>query len=221
MTEKQSIINIARKIALITADLKGVQKSGTNDFHKYDYAQEVDVVQLVRKAMGNHNVACISSLRDSRTVAKGLANDKGNQFITEVVIDYTWVDLDSEESITTSWRGYGADANDKGIYKAITGCNKYALLKTFLIPTGEKDDPEFYQPTLKEINDAINSIAVALAYLDTKKVDGFEVEKRKLNSVEKHLGVDDLMKIKECEYNSLTTYLEHLRDKVRNSKKEN
>ena len=32
------------------------------------------------------------------------------------------------------------DAGDKGIYKAIAGAQKYALMKVFMIPTG--DDPE-------------------------------------------------------------------------------
>ena len=35
---------------------------------------------------------------------------------------------------------YGDDPGDKGIYKALTGAVKYALMKTFLIATG--DDPE-------------------------------------------------------------------------------
>jgi hypothetical protein len=36
--------------------------------------------------------------------------------------------------------GEGQDAGDKGPYKAMTGAQKYALMKTFMIPTG--DDPE-------------------------------------------------------------------------------
>lgn len=36
--------------------------------------------------------------------------------------------------------GEGMDTGDKAIYKAITGAQKYVLMKTFLIPTG--DDPE-------------------------------------------------------------------------------
>src|SRR5699024_6730814 len=34
----------------------------------------------------------------------------------------------------------GQDAGDKAVYKAITGATKYALMKVFMIPTG--DDPE-------------------------------------------------------------------------------
>ena len=36
--------------------------------------------------------------------------------------------------------GSGQDAGDKGIFKAISGAQKYALMKAFMIPTG--DDPE-------------------------------------------------------------------------------
>jgi hypothetical protein len=44
------------------------------------------------------------------------------------------------ETLDYPWMGWGVDPGDKGGYKAITGAEKYFLMKTFLIPTG--DDPE-------------------------------------------------------------------------------
>ena len=51
-----------------------------------------------------------------------------------------FLDGETGASIKKPWRGYGTDKEDKGGYKAMTGGEKYFLLKTFLIPTG--DDPE-------------------------------------------------------------------------------
>ena len=47
-------------------------------------------------------------------------------------------------------RSRSGAVGDKGIYKAITGANKYALLKTFLLETG--DDPEEVSDADRESN---------------------------------------------------------------------
>jgi hypothetical protein len=64
-----------------------------------------------------------------------------------VLIDYTLVHKDGEvwpEKITAAGMGNDRAKNgtvgDKGVYKAITGANKYVLFKLFQIETG--DDPE-------------------------------------------------------------------------------
>jgi hypothetical protein len=62
-------------------------------------------------------------------------------WLTTVTVDGTWLDGDTGESLPAqTFIGYGADTGDKGVYKAMTGCEKYMLMKTFLISTG--DDPE-------------------------------------------------------------------------------
>ena len=50
------------------------------------------------------------------------------------------VDAQSGESLSSTIIGSGQDKGDKGPYKAYTGAQKYFLMKTFMIPTG--DDPE-------------------------------------------------------------------------------
>jgi hypothetical protein len=61
-------------------------------------------------------------------------------WITDVEIDWTIRDGETGESLSFSMPGCGEDTGDKGLYKAITGSEKYALKNIFLIPTG--DDPE-------------------------------------------------------------------------------
>lgn len=72
--------------------------------------------------------------------------------ITQVMLKgrFVWWNPESKELETTAdqlWAGYGDDAGDKGIYKAITGGVKYMLMKTFQISTG--DDPEGDESTDK------------------------------------------------------------------------
>jgi len=65
---------------------------------------------------------------------------QGAGWLTTVKLEVRFVDADSGEQYTSYFYGDGYDKTDKGLYKAITGALKYALLKTFLVATG--DDPE-------------------------------------------------------------------------------
>ena len=112
-----------------------VQKAGHNDFQNYKYATEADAIKAIRPAMLNHGLCMIPSVESVNQ------DEWGN---TNVIMLYRIFD---EEGNFLSFRaaGSGNDKNskgvgDKGIYKALTGASKYALLKTFLMETG--DDPE-------------------------------------------------------------------------------
>jgi PDZ domain-containing secreted protein len=63
-----------------------------------------------------------------------------NRRYAKVLMDYTVVDAESGESVHSRMAGYAEDSNDKALYKAITGANKYFYLKFLGIPTN--DDPE-------------------------------------------------------------------------------
>lgn len=61
--------------------------------------------------------------------------------ITTTNTKYRLVNVDNpEESIVIASSGQGADTQDKGSGKAMTYSFKYALLRTFAIPTGEDPD---------------------------------------------------------------------------------
>ena len=70
------------------------------------------------------------------------------------------------------------------------------------------------------MDSVLTSIATAFARLSAEGIDGFEVDKRRVNSVQKHLKIDDLKKMKDLKYDDLFSYLEHLRSKYKTFKKE-
>lgn len=113
-----------------------VQKKGRNDFQNYNYVTESDVVAQTREALLNNDIVMIPSV-------ESVSNDEyGN---TNIIVLYTVHHTASGQSLTFKMAGAGNDRNskgvgDKGIYKALTGCNKYALLKALQLATG--DDPE-------------------------------------------------------------------------------
>jgi len=131
--------NLTKKILAVMADVTHVAKDAVNEFHNYEYVSNAAIVTAVREAMIKHKLVLISSHVKCDTMAH--TNKKGDPFfLTKIEIRYQLIDTESSEIIEAHAFGCGQDAGDKGLYKAITGAEKYYLLKTFLIPT--HDDPE-------------------------------------------------------------------------------
>lgn len=127
---------LVKKLAEVMAAVDRIPKRGRNDFHKYDYATEADIVEAVRAELATRSVMLIPQVDD---VAREPIGEKGS-VLTTLRMRFAFVDGESGATIERPWVGCGTDKDDKGIYKAMTGAEKYFLLKTFLIPTG--DDPE-------------------------------------------------------------------------------
>lgn len=115
-----------------------VQKKGKNTFQNYKYAGEGNLLEVLRPAMVENGLLLIPSHREVSPIdANG---------ITVACVEYTLAHKDGDvwpEKIVVY--GAGGDKNskgvgDKGLYKALTGANKYLLFKLFQIETG--DDPE-------------------------------------------------------------------------------
>jgi len=134
-TPEQSII---RALHAVMQDASYVQKTGENDFHGYSYATEADVLERIRPAMIKHGLVLIPSINQVSSI-----DQHGN---TSVTVNYTLAHISGAvwpHPIIAA--GCGNDRNkngtgDKGLYKALTGANKYLLFKLFQIETG--DDPE-------------------------------------------------------------------------------
>jgi hypothetical protein len=113
-----------------------VQKLGKNPIG-YSFVTEANVVTAVRNALLENGIIIVPDvIQHTFDPALGLS---------EVFINFR-VYHESGESLEFKVAGQGMDRNSKGVgdkavYKAITGANKYALLKLLLIATG--DDPEF------------------------------------------------------------------------------
>lgn len=121
-------LNLWQKIARITGMVGGVEKRGYNAFHKYNYVMEADLVTAVRQYLAAAGIVIIPNVTSVEKEGE----------LTSIMVEY--IVTDGKEHFKFSMPGAGADRGDKGVYKAITGSNKYALMKLFKIETG--DDPE-------------------------------------------------------------------------------
>jgi hypothetical protein len=123
--------SLVEKLIWIMSQVERIPKNGVNKFHHYNYALESDVKDACRKYMAEAGVLMTFAVNGTEQIRDD---------IVRVFSTVTFYDGDTGTKIEFDMAGDGQDKNDKGIYKAITGSTKYALMSTFLIPTG--DDPE-------------------------------------------------------------------------------
>lgn len=130
---------IAAALHEVMTKVAYVQKTGKNTFHNYKYAGESDLLDKLRPAMIEAGLLLLPSGRSITPV-----DDHGNVTIS---VEYTLAHKDGDvwpEKLVAFGAGNDRAKNgacgDKGVYKALTGANKYLLFKLFQIETG--DDPE-------------------------------------------------------------------------------
>lgn len=133
---------IAKKLVAILDEVAKVEKKGKNRAQNYDFVRETDLVDKVRPLMAKSGLYLNLSVVDHELMEMGKTASGNIQRLTILTINGTWVDSETGEAWTlpATFVGYGADTGDKGVYKAMTGAEKYLLFKSFLVGTG--DDPE-------------------------------------------------------------------------------
>jgi ERF superfamily len=134
MTEP--VKNLIQKAAAVMAVVQHVPKNGRNQFHNYSYATEADITECVRAEMANQGLMLIPSVQ--KVEWEKFETKNGRDRLCTLTLEFTLTDGIESRSFVVL--GEGQDRGDKATYKAMTGGLKYALLKLFLIPTG--DDPE-------------------------------------------------------------------------------
>lgn len=138
MDAMQAKANLAKKLVKILGELQTIKKSGRNDHQGYQYTTESDLLEVIRPRLVEQGVFVFSSVESQEVTPIEDGNKK--TIITSVTTVHTFVDSESGAEFSVKSQGQGADKQDKGVYKAITGATKYFLWKNFLMETG--DDPE-------------------------------------------------------------------------------
>jgi len=130
--------NVKEAIHYVMMKVGVVKKDGHNDFQNYDYVTEASLLKDLRPAMIEAGLILIPS---GKTISP--IDEHGNIFVE---IEYTVAHVNHKDEMKVTAYGCGNDRNskggvgDKGLYKALTGANKYLLFKLFQIAT--QDDPE-------------------------------------------------------------------------------
>lgn len=126
-------MNIYQRIQSVMQDIQYLTKDDQVSFGttKYKAISEEKVTTTVRASMIKNGLVMYPETLDIT---------KDGQ-ITTVNVTYRMVNVeDPNEQIIVASCGQGSDTQDKGSGKAMTYAYKYALLRTFAIPTGEDPD---------------------------------------------------------------------------------
>jgi len=139
---KRGSMTLREKLHKIYDAIDAIEKRGRNKAQSYDYVRSADVTRAIRKQFSELRVyAEINFTFEGGPYTIARAKDKDAPFsAVNARCSIIFHDLDSEETISASGLGTGADTGDKAGYKAQTGALKYALKNAFLVP--DEADPE-------------------------------------------------------------------------------
>ena len=135
-------MNLHEKLLVIQQAVDGVLKDGKNLSDKYDFVSGNAVLNLIRPKMNELNLLLIPSVRGTR-FHEGATKSGTARFVVEIDYDFTWVDVETGETLVVPWYANGADLGsaERAVGKSATYSEKIFLLKFFHIPT-DKDDPD-------------------------------------------------------------------------------
>lgn len=139
-------LNIFQRLLLVATEASYVQKKGrVTAGGTYNYAKHDDVMAAVRPALIRYGVGWSITVDPelSSSESAGKTKSGAEQTIWTLWADVTFFNVDKpEDHITVKFVGEGIDAGDKATGKALSYMTKNALLKTFLIESGDEADNE-------------------------------------------------------------------------------
>ena len=142
--------NLSKAIIAVMNDVKGIEKSMTVGEGRMSYkgVPDKEVKKIIGASMAKNGLSMLPIDVEASTKIErweeadysGKIKTKQSVF-TEVKTKYLLLHT-SGESLQISGYGHGVDSQDKGAGKATTYALKYALLYSFLVPTGDIDDAD-------------------------------------------------------------------------------
>jgi len=149
MSETINYKNITAAIVKAMEEIKGVEKNttvGTGN-SSYKGVSDKDVKEVIRKAMIKNGLTILPIHIDTDIDIKSWEEKTSygpkqkKEVFTRAHVTYRLIHT-SGEYIDIQGIGHGVDSQDKSAGKATTYALKYALLYTFLVPTGDIDDAD-------------------------------------------------------------------------------
>jgi hypothetical protein len=141
--------NLAKAIINVMKDVKNISKNTTVGGGSFAYkgVSDKDVKETYKNSMSKNGLCILPIDIDAKTTIERWeeTNNYGTKqkqlVFSEVKTRYLLLH-DSGESQEISGYGHGTDAMDKAAGKATTYALKYALLYTFMTPTGDIEDTD-------------------------------------------------------------------------------
>ena len=133
------------KIAAIMGECRTLEKTGRNQYDKYDYVTADAIATRIGSLLAKHKVALLPSMTSVET-AEYTTQKGGSNFRTVCHFQMTLACGDTGATWSSLWSGEAIDRSDKSISKAAVSAVKYFLLKTFLLAGGDEEDADASSP---------------------------------------------------------------------------
>lgn len=137
---KKMDCKIYQKLADVRSEIEWMEKAGKNDQQNYSYFSDDQIAEKFRNLFNKHWIVFVYSSKITGCREISPTRSWTKQFITDVLVEYKFVEKETWSFIEWTACGSWNDTGDKWVYKAITGAVKYIFMKTFQISTW--DDPE-------------------------------------------------------------------------------
>lgn len=158
--------NIYQKMLAATAEIQTVNKNLTVQVTKtnsYKAVGELDILNAVKPIEEKHGIYSYPLSRKviDTAVLESVSGDYvKKQLFMRIETIYRFVNVDDpKEYIDITSYGDGIDTGDKATGKAMTYCDKYALMKAYKISTGDDPDQNPSEP-LKSVTATQGQLAV-------------------------------------------------------------
>ena len=202
--------NIHQRIRKVMSCIDYIKKDTEINFgaRPYSVTNHDAVTKLIHPKLVTYGINLIPSIEE--------LTQSGNR--ARVVVNFRWVNVDNpEDFFETKTQADGVDNQDKGIGKAWSYAQRYAVLKTFHIETGEKDIEEYNidATDIKEEEDDIPFTTSATIGKELQErlrdlADGLGLERKFVKSLMKENGWAGLGDIPEEFYNEFCDQLRGL-----------
>jgi hypothetical protein len=163
-TLAQKILEIQDRVGVVKKQGKfGSEMGGGNYLRIEDAVVAVNKLMTANKLILIGEVIASERIIHERTGKDGITGRSG--YISGVTMRWTLEDTENSDHREYVFRGDGYDSTDKSIYKAMTGCRKYAIINIFNLPIGndveEHGTVTFEEGKEKQRKIASNKVAEA------------------------------------------------------------
>lgn len=212
-------MNIFEKMLNITNEISSVNKNLTVGQGKsaYKAVGEADILKAVKELEFKYRVYSYPVNREVlESTMYTTTNEYGekNNIFSRIKTTYRFVNIDkTNEYIETTTFAEGIDTQDKGSGKAMTYADKYALMKSYKIITGEDPDQNpsedgYKKKQTKTTNNKVTEVEAKSIYaLMIRK--GFDV----IPVLEKNYGIKNTTDLTKEQYIAILNKCNTMPDK--------
>ena len=211
-------MNIFERMLNITSEISNVNKNLTvgEGKSKYKAVGEADVLKAVKELEAKYRVYSYPVNREviesSMYTTTNSYGDEKNNIFSRIKTTYRFVNIDKpEDYIETITFAEGIDTQDKGSGKAMTYSDKYALMKSYKIITGEDPDQN---PSEENSKKKETRIANKITDVEAKSVYSLMIRKGYdvINTLQTYFKVDNTKDLTREQYMEIIKHCNTLPD---------